>query len=57
MKTLTVNTESGDLLKTILENELFKLEFNLSNGSYDSTEKQLVIEETDIIADLLKQLG
>ena len=57
MKTLTVNTESGDLLKMILQNELFKLEINLSNGSYDSTEKQLVIEETDIIANLLKQLG
>ena len=57
MKTLTVNAESGNLLKTILENELMKLDFNLSSGYYEEeTEKQLVIEETDTILDLLKQL-
>lgn len=57
MKTLTVNAESGNLLKTILENELFKLEFNLANHYYDQlTEKQLVIIETETILDMIKQL-
>jgi hypothetical protein len=56
MKTLTVNTESVNLLRTILENELMKLDFNLGSGYYETEEKQLVIEETDTILDMLKQL-
>ena len=56
MKTLTVNTESVNLLRTILENELMKLDFNLSSGYYETEGKQLVIGETDTILDMLKQL-
>jgi len=58
MKTLTVTTEGANLLKTILENELFKLDFNLTTGYYEEeTEKQLVIIETDTILDMIKQLN
>ena len=56
MKTLTVDTENATLLQTILENELFKLEFNLSTGYYVAEEKDLVIKETDAIVDMIKQL-
>ena len=56
MKTLTVDTENATLLQTILENELFKLEFNLTTGFYVAEEKDMVIKETDAIAAMIKQL-
>lgn len=58
MKTLTVNTESATvLLQCILEKELYLLQCNIEDNVYESQEKQLVIEEMDIIVNLLEQLG
>lgn len=58
MKTLTLTTESSLLLEQILETELFKLNFHLSNGHYDEEQdqKELVTKETDTIVNMIKQL-
>lgn len=58
MKTLTISTESATiLLQSILEKELYLLNCNIEDNAYESMEKQLVIEEMDILVNLLEQLG
>lgn len=58
MKTLTIDTKNATvLLQCILEKELYLLNCNIEDNVYESQEKQMVIEEMDIIVNLLEQLG
>jgi hypothetical protein len=55
--TLTIDTETADVLRQVLNNEIFKLEMNLFDNIYHSQEMKLVIKEIDSMNDLLIQLN
>ena len=56
MKTVSLNAESSLLLQTILESEIFKLEFNIQDDVYQPHEKQIVMHEMNIIVNILEKL-
>lgn len=55
--TLTIDTETADILRQVLNNEIFKLEMNLFDNIYHSHEMGLVIKEIDSMNDLITQLN
>lgn len=55
--TLTIDTETADVLRQVLNNEIFKLEMNLFDSIYHSHEMGLVIKEIDSMNDLIIQLN
>lgn len=56
-KNLTLDSKSAKLVKTVLGNEIYLLEFNIKNGSYDREEKEEVLGEIQILTNVIKHLG
>jgi phage tail tube protein FII len=57
MKNLTLDNKSIKLVRTVLTNEIYLLEFNIRNEYYDLQEKEEVIQEIDTLNNVINQLG
>jgi hypothetical protein len=57
MKNLTLDNKTARLVKTVLKNEIYLLEFNIKNGSYCLDEKEEVVDEIHMLSNVIDKLG
>jgi hypothetical protein len=57
MKNLTLDSKTARLVKTVLKNEIYLLEFNIKNGSYCLDEKEEVVDEIHMLSNVIDKLG